>query len=302
MTLDIGRIKHGNRTYSFRSEDVQEFICCIRRQIEIIANLVQERRRATIVRPNLSHKGVNSDPQTASPKFVHVYADACDQLDESDPNTCQEEYNYENVDSNSTHKSDNDSSSEFQSFPDSIEYEEPGTSTLSSTVKYELPACDSSTEFSSYCTDIYPFFNNSFDSKDFIYEISGLDSDRRASAPEANIVYQDVDIDFYPSRESFVRRKLSLGYKHNKPTFVSYIEGGSQALKSVYGGRNRFYSEPNQINFELEGSGVYSRLYDPKLVDLDTEQTGKSAREDAEYDVLHRDLGTRLIRPHSSVN
>ena len=289
-------MKHGNRTYSFRSEDVQEFVCCIRGQIEIIANMVEVKRQATNAQITQTQ---SEEKYSKRAPLQHVYADVCDQPDKSDPQSSQQQYDYENFDSNSTQASDNDSSSEFQSFPDSIEYEEPGTSTLSSSVKYDLP-CDSSTEFSSYCTDIYPFFNNSFDSKEFIYEISGLDSDRRASAPEANVIYQDVDSEFYPSRESFVRRRLRRSYKYTKPTFVSYIEGGSQALKSVCGGRSRFFSEPDQSSLELEGSRVYSKLFDPKLLELAGDRADKTAEEGTGYDVLDRDLGTKLARPHSS--
>ena len=292
VTLDIGRMKHGNRTYSFRSENVQEFVCCVRGQIEIIANLVEVKRQATNAQITQTRSEENYSKK-APPQ--HVYADVFDQPDRSE----QEQYDYENFDSNSAQNSDNASSSEFLSFPDSIEYEEPGTSTLSSSVKYDLP-CDSSTEFSSYCTDIYPFFNNSFDSKEFVYEISGLDSDRRASAPEANVIYQDVDSEFYPSRESFVRRRLRRSYKYTKPTFISYIEGGSQALKSVCGGRNRYFSEPDQSSLELEGSRVYSKLFDPELLELARDRAEKTAEDDTGYDVLDRDMGTKLVRPHSS--
>ena len=185
----------------------------------------------------------------------------------------------------------NSDSSEFNSFAESISYELP----------CERSMTDKS-DYSSYCTDIYPFVNNSFSSKEFPQERLGSQSDRRSSGPETNIIYQDVDIN--PNREMdrkltgkyFVRRRSR---QFSKPTFVSYIVGGSKALEAVCGDRTRHHSEPSKS--DLEGSGVYCTLYDPKILRFTSQQpTRGKADPNPAYDLLDRDFETKSPRPNST--
>lgn len=245
ILIQVGRMKHGDRTYSFRVFKAGEFYEALKNQLGVIASLMKRNR--TVQGTDLS-------------KDVRYENDATviSQTGE------KSQQNIENL--------SYDSENEFNSFSESesASYEDLGET-----------AVDSS--FSSYCTDIYPFFTNSFDSE-FSYERLTSSIDRRSSAPETNIIYQDVDDNFREKHHShyFTRRFTRI---YTKPTFISYIEGGVEALKTV---RRRHLSEPGFT--DVEGSGVYSRPFDPELMRLGKQED--ECKNERGYDVLN-------IRPKS---
>ena len=285
-------MKHGSRTYSFRSERVDDFMIALREQIEVISNLIKNIQRNAVLQDHTTNEpGRNSLTLTAcisqtesAANLGGIQAEEFSQRCTSGSALSQNSFGYENLGSTSSasgskYESEFDSdSTEFNSFPESVNYELPGESSWENS------------EYSSYCTDIYPFFNNSFDSKEFNYERLGSESDRRASAPEPSIIYQDVDISL--DRKYFYRRRSRLNSKPAQPTFISYIEGGSEALKAIHETRIRCSSEPSQSSTDFEGSGVYCKLFDPKLLNIASQRVN-AKKNDAAYDFLQRDFSNK---------
>lgn len=283
----MGRMKQGNRAYSFRSPRAEDFIVALRKQFGIISGLVEIKRKSTMA-ANIDHITHGSERHQSTVLATSQFPVQREIL-QPDRNTepiaplsmsplsC---FEYEDLSSkSSTVDFDYETeSTEFNSFPESVKYDMPDDISTETS------------EFSSYCSDVYPFVNNSFDSKEFNYE-SLSESDRRCSAP---VIYQDVDI--APGRkDNFVRRRSRLLSKPLKPTFISYIEGGSEALEAVYGCKTRHHSDPSQSSSDLETSGVYCKLFDPKLLKFSSEQCAKTDENDGAYDILKRDPSTKKL-------
>lgn len=128
-------------------------------------------------------------------------------------------------------------------------------------------------------SDIYPYFDS------FSYSSTSTDDDfyERLDESLVNVIYQDVELaDRLPNRRTSyfnTLRRRSASYK--EPTFISYIIGGTGALETGLAAKNLLLVPESN----LEESGEYSQLFDPRFV----EACDRGCDRGPIYDKLNRD-------------
>ena len=300
LILDLGRMQHGSRKYSFRSACAGDILDAIKDQINIICSIIALRRDSD--RDTKKEKGLKCEETN-----YHSIEQELPETKQTAPKisvrhqqTCSQEmlpilgYDY-NPNDNTTNKMNHGHTSHFNP---AMLHTDTYSNSINLTDKYETEQCVGGDYFSSTSTttssDIYPHFERSVD-RTFLYETLDLDirsrHDHRNSSPPgpcANVIYQDVDIDVSSPRHLDLLRRRRVR-RFSKSTFVSYIPGGSAALRLLEERGTSAMSDESTMERQcvtnFESPGVYSKLFDPVLL----QQMSQEPKEEDAYDTLTKD-------------
>lgn len=320
MVLKIGRMEHGNRSYSFRSSQPLLIINAIKRQIFIISGIIDEE--------NVLMRGSNNlesvDQGTENWRILQEKHSSDLQVQDSPTSASLPPESNQSIYENILNRSQS-YPTEFFTSSQNIRFSQPCpvnpsrrlsqvSETVSSGSGYLKPDVGS--------TEIYPFLDTSFSqSSDFCYETLSAEinpktqvldyqpsntpdtedgssfnttEDGTSSARSSEVFYQDVEleesdyknviyqeVDIRVSRFRSIRNSRRRSSSSLKPSFVSYIIGGGGALEKLRKSWELMDRQDGET--DIEGSGVYCRLFDTELLEkLGVQET----EEENLYDTL----------------